>query len=86
ALDLDNPAIKKAAAGTTTFERNHEKLTNFKEFLLDLIPFRSAIVNFMDGNYGEGITDVTLDIFGLVTAGIGLAAKLGKVLGTAGSA
>ncbi|MBC3256608.1 membrane-targeted effector domain-containing toxin [Pseudomonas paralactis] len=86
ALDLDNPAIKKAAAGTTTFERNHEKLTDFKEFLLNLIPFRSAIVNFMDGNYGEGMTDVTLDIFGLVTAGIGLAAKLGKVLGAAGSA
>lgn len=86
ALDLDNPAIKKAAAGTTTFERNHEILTNFKEFFLNLIPFRSAIVNFMDGNYGEGITDVTLDIFGLVTAGVGMVAKLGKVLGTTGSA
>ncbi|WP_240520843.1 hypothetical protein [Pseudomonas lactis] len=86
ALDLDNPAIKKAAAGTTTFESNHESLTNFTEFLLNLIPFRSAIVNFMDGNYGEGITDVALDIFGLVTAGIGMAAKLGKVLGAAGSA
>ncbi|WP_256677421.1 membrane-targeted effector domain-containing toxin [Pseudomonas sp. L13] len=86
ALDLDNPAIKKAAAGTTTFEANQETLSNITEFLLNLIPFRSAIVNFMDGNYGEGITDVALDVFGFVTAGIGMAAKLGKVLGAAGSA
>lgn len=86
ALDLDNPAIKQAAAGTTTLERNHERLTNIKEFVLNLIPLRSAIVNAMDGNYGEAISDVTLDIFGLVTAGAGMAARIGKVLGAAGSA
>lgn len=86
ALELDNPVIKKAAAGTTTFENNQEILTNVTQFFLNLIPFRSAIVNFMDGNYGEGITDVALDVFGLVTAGVGMAAKLGKVLGAAGSA
>ncbi|MDI3250024.1 MULTISPECIES: membrane-targeted effector domain-containing toxin [unclassified Pseudomonas] len=86
ALELDNPAIKKAAAGTTTFESNQEILTHVTEFFLNLIPFRSAIVNFMEGNYGEGITDVAFDVFGFVTAGVGMAAKIGKVLGTAGSA
>ncbi len=80
-----NPAIKKAAAGTTTFESNRRECTHVTEFFPNLIPFRSAVVNFMEGNYGEGITDVAFDVFGFVTAGVGMAAKIGKVLGTAGS-
>ena len=86
ALELDNPAIKKAAADTTTFESNQETKEAVIEFFLNLIPFRSAIVNFMEGNYAEGITDLAVDVFGFVTAGAGMAAKIGKVVGTAGTA
>ncbi|KTB64873.1 MULTISPECIES: hypothetical protein [Pseudomonas] len=86
ALDLDNPAIKKAAMETTYAEKIVEKEKVLTNFFLDLIPFRSAIVNFMDGNYSEGISDVTWDIFGFVTAGIGAAAKAGKALAKGGSA
>lgn len=86
ALDLDNPAIKKAAAGTTSSEHRAEQTRTLRSFFLDLIPFRSAIVNFIEGNYSEGVTDVAFDIFGFITAGIGAAAKAGKVLNQAGSA
>lgn len=86
ALDLDNPDLKNAAAGTTSSEHRAGQTRALREFFLDLIPFRSSIVNFMEGNYSEGITDVAFDIFGFITAGIGAAAKAGKVLGQAGSA
>ena len=86
ALDLDNPAIRKAAAGTTSSEHRGEQTRTLRNAFLDLIPFRSAIVNFRDGNYSEGINDVAFDIFGFITAGVGAAAKAGKVLGSTGSA
>ncbi|WP_248128212.1 hypothetical protein [Pseudomonas sp. W2Aug9] len=86
ALDFDNPAIRKAAMGATRSEQGAEQEKVIGNFLLDFIPFRSAIVNFIDGNYSEGITDVAFDIFGFITAGVGAAAKAAKVLAKGGSA
>ena len=86
ALDLDNPAIRKAAAGTTSSEQRAEQTHTLRDAFLDLIPFRSAIVNFRDGNYSEGINDVAFDIFGFITAGFGAAAKAGRALSSTGSA
>ncbi|KRP66762.1 membrane-targeted effector domain-containing toxin [Pseudomonas orientalis] len=86
ALDLDNPARRKAAAGTTSAEHRAEQTRTLRNAFLDLIPLRSAIVNLSDGNYSEGINDVAFDMFGFITAGIGAAAKAGKALGTTASA
>lgn len=86
ALNLDDPAILKNAMGMTSLEKDKEQAGAVVDFLLDLIPFRSAIVNFMDGNYSEGITDVAFDVLGFITAGVGAAAKAGKVLATGGKA
>ncbi|MGX9080377.1 hypothetical protein ACWTQY_31450, partial [Klebsiella pneumoniae] len=55
-------------------------------YLLSLVPFYSAIGNFQQGNYGEGATDLALDIFGLLSAGAASAGKLGRLGGTALSA
>lgn len=86
ALNLDDPAIRKEAMGMTSVEKDKEEGKAVMNFLLDLIPFRSAIVNFIDGNYSEGITDVAFDLLGFITAGIGAAAKAAKVLAKTGKA
>ncbi|WP_330211591.1 SET domain-containing protein-lysine N-methyltransferase [Pseudomonas sp. AM4(2022)] len=49
------------------------------EFLLNLIPFRSAIVSFQNGQYGAGAFDLLLDVFGFLTTGAATAGKLLKV-------
>ena len=78
-LDVDNAAIKQAAEGSTAHERQLQSQKNAGEFFLNLIPFRSAIVNFSSGNYAEGALDLGMDIFSFVTAGAGTAARLAKV-------
>ena len=85
-LEYDNPAIKQDAMGTTPHEQQLQAQADAGEFFLNLIPFRSAIVNFSKGNYAEGALDLGLDIFSFVTAGAGVAAKLGKLGSTAVSA
>lgn len=85
-LDLDNPTIKEQARGLTTLDKHQRKIESLVEFGLNLIPFRSAIVNFQKGDYGEGALDLALDVFGFVTAGLGAASKVIKVAGTAASA
>lgn len=77
-LDVDNAAIKQAAEGSTAYERQLQSQKDVGEFFLNLIPFRSAIVNFSSGNYAEGVLDLGMDIFSFVTAGAGTAAKLVK--------
>lgn len=77
-LDVDNAAIKQAAEGSTAHERQLQSQTDVGEFFLNLIPFRSATVNFSSGNYAEGVLDLGMDIFSFVTAGAGTAAKLVK--------
>ncbi|MGY2290998.1 hypothetical protein ACW9H6_14620 [Pseudomonas sp. SDO528_S397] len=78
-LDLDNPTIKEQARGRTTLDEQTGRAKGVEEFLFNLIPFRSAIVNFQRGNYGDGAADLAMDIFGFLTAGAGTAVKLGKV-------
>lgn len=78
-LDLDDPAIIEQARGKTTLDTIVGDPKPLSEFLLDLIPFRSAIVNFQKGNYGDAVLDLTLDVFGFLTAGIATAGKLIKI-------
>lgn len=85
ALGLDNPAIKKQAAGSTPAESRRDRVDSIQHFVLDLIPLKSAIGNLLDGNYKDGLVDLSLDVFGFLTAGVGAAAKVGKTLGTVGS-
>lgn len=82
-LDLDSPQIKAQARGITTEDRRQGLADGVGDFLLNLIPFRSAIVNFQKGNYGEGAFDLALDVFGFLTAGVGTVGKAVKIGGTA---
>ncbi len=74
-LDLDNPAYKKQASETTAAEYREEQRKAGGQFVLNLIPFRSAIINFRDGKFADGLQDLQLDILGFVTAGFGAGAK-----------
>ncbi|UII72994.1 hypothetical protein LVW35_07405 [Pseudomonas sp. HN11] len=85
-LDFDNPAIKQQALGKTTQDLQTDRARPVETFILNLIPFRSAIVNFQNGQYGEGVTDLALDIFGFLTAGLATAGKVAKISATAASA
>lgn len=79
--DMDLPGLKKAARGQTTFDTEvpaHEKAA---EFGLNLIPFRSAIVNFQNGNVAQGVGDLTWDVFGFLV-GFGTAIKGAKAAAT----
>ncbi|WP_370002931.1 hypothetical protein [Pseudomonas sp. N2-3-1-14] len=78
-LELDDPSIKEEARGQTTLDELQGGPKPLDEFLLNLIPFRSAIVNFNSGNYGEAAQDLTMDIFGFLTAGAAVAGKLIKI-------
>lgn len=85
-LGLYDPSIKEAAFGQTTLEALKDRYKPLNEFFLNLIPFRSAIMNFKKGNIGEGLFDLTLDVFGFVTAGVGAGGKLLKIGSSALSA
>ena len=82
-LELDDPAIKELARGQTTLDTLQGGPKPLSNFLLNLIPFRSAVINFQNGNYGDGIFDLTLDIFGFLSAGAATAGKLIKIGGSA---
>lgn len=82
-LELDDPSIKANALGQTTLDELQGGPKPLTEFLLNLIPFRSAIVNFQKGNYGEGAFDLALDVFGFLTAGAAAAGKLMKISSSA---
>ncbi|KHA75444.1 hypothetical protein NZ35_03365 [Pseudomonas chlororaphis] len=81
-LDLDDPAIRELARGQTPMDEYYQPKP-LGEFLLNLIPFRSAIVNFQQGNYGAAVFDLTVDIFGFLTAGAATAGKLIRIGSTA---
>ncbi len=82
-LDLKNDDLLNEARGVTSFDQEHARNEAIYTFFLNLIPLRSAIVNFQQGNVGQGIFDLALDVVGLVTLGAGKAAQAGKVLGKA---
>jgi hypothetical protein len=77
-LDLKNEDVLAYARGVTSYDENRATNQAVGEFFLNLIPFRSAIVNFIKGNYGEGAFDLALDVVGLLTLGAGKAAQAGK--------
>lgn len=85
-LNLDDPAIKQQARGLTTDDKNRNRSEKVENFLLDLIPLRSAINHFRNGNIGDGVIDLSLDAFGFLTAGAATAGKVVKIAGTAASA
>lgn len=85
-LDLDNADILKQAKGVTTLDRHLEIQDKFTDFCLNLIPLRSAIKNFIDGNHVEGAMDLTMDIFSFLTAGAAAVTKLAKLGVTTASA
>lgn len=78
-LELDDPAIKEVARGQTAYDRAKASFKPLSEFLLNLIPFRSAIVNFQNGQHGAGTFDLLVDVFGFLTAGTATAGKLLKI-------
>ncbi|MGF6094020.1 hypothetical protein [Pseudomonas sp. 18175] len=82
-LGLYDPSIKEAALGKTTLETSKDRYKPLNDFLLNLIPFRSAILNFQKGDIGAGLFDLTLDVFGFVTAGVAAGGKLLKIGSTA---
>lgn len=78
-LDLDSGAILKAASGQTTQDRENAAVQKVIDFVVDLIPFKSAITNFVKGNYFDGAMDLFFDVLGFVTAGASVAAKLARI-------
>lgn len=75
--DIDLPAVERYARGATTFQTEVPTYKVVEEIALNLIPFRSAIKNFIDGKVGEGIVDLAFDIFGFAV-GLGAAARGAK--------
>ncbi|WP_460137368.1 OspG family effector kinase [Pseudomonas sp. S1_E04] len=82
-LDLKNDDLLKEARGTTSYDQDSARNEAISQFFLNLIPLRSAIVNFKKGNVGQGVFDLAVDAVGLITLGVGKAAHAGKVLGAA---
>lgn len=79
-LDYDSDDILQAARGQTTYDNEIAVLKSRLDFLLNLIPFKSAISNFIEGKYADGAIDLFLDVLGFVTAGVSVAAKLTQVV------
>ncbi|OPA86495.1 hypothetical protein BFW87_24885 [Pseudomonas fluorescens] len=77
--EINIRSLRELALGSTTFDTEVPFYKKAHEFMLNLIPLRSAIKNFANGNIGEGIIDLTLDVFGFVV-GLGAAAKGAKAL------
>ena len=79
-LDLHNEDLSRHAKGWTSFDNDDAINQALGEFFLNLIPLRSAIVNFTHGNIADGLFDLSLDLIGLVTLGAGKVAQAGKAL------
>ncbi|WP_460084661.1 hypothetical protein [Pseudomonas sp. H2_G03] len=73
------------AKGVTTFDTEVPFYQKAREFLLNLIPLRSAIQNFRAGNVRDGVIDLVFDAFGFALA-LGAAAKGAKALHAGASA
>lgn len=77
-MDLDRKELLNYAKSVTSFEHDRMGDSQVGEFLLNLIPFRSAVGNILQGNYGEAVSDLAFDIFGFLTFGAGKAAQAGN--------
>lgn len=61
--------------GTTTFDGEVPFWQKIEDFVLGLIPGYSAIKNFINGNWREGLIDLAFDAFGFLLAGAGGAVR-----------
>ncbi|WP_248749720.1 hypothetical protein [Pseudomonas sp. MWU15-20650] len=84
-INLDDDAIRQQAMGLTYHDKNMKRADAFQNFLLDLVPFYSAVQNFRAGNIGSGLLDLGLDLFGVLTAGVATAGKVLKIASTTAS-
>lgn len=78
AQGIDSDAVRRQAEGRTSTERNRDTLNTIGEFILDLIPLRTAIVNWRNGNYKDAAVDLAFDVFGFLTVGVGTASKIAE--------
>ena len=83
--DMDLPGVKNSVKGHTTFDTEVPSHVKAAEFGLNLIPFRSAIVNFQKGDVIKGVGDLSWDIFGFLV-GFGAGLKGAKAAATGASA
>ncbi|OPA89529.1 hypothetical protein BFW86_13675 [Pseudomonas fluorescens] len=77
--DADIQRHEAEARGQTTFETEVPFYKKGREFLLNLIPLRSAIKSFSEGDAAGGIIDLSMDIFGFMV-GAGATAKGARLL------
>lgn len=82
---IDIKSYRDKAQGLTTFDTEIPFHKKVEDFFLNLIPLRSAIVNFSKGKIQDGFEDLALDAFGFAI-GIGAAAKGAKAFVAGGSA
>lgn len=80
-LGLDDESFLNYCRGVTSFDKDQMGDKAIGNFLLNLIPFRAAIVNLSNGRYGEAVGDLAFDIFGFLTLGAGKVAQASKALG-----
>jgi len=85
-LALDNDDLLNHAKGVTSFDKDRSFNAAIGEFFLNLIPLRSAIVNFQNNKIADGLFDLFLDVVGLVTLGAGKAAQAARAVSTGLSA
>lgn len=79
ALDLQSEDLRNYARGMTSYDKDAADNKRLRELFLNMIPLRSAIVNFMQGKIGDGLFDLATDVVGLVTLGAGKVAQAGRV-------
>ncbi|WP_248749819.1 membrane-targeted effector domain-containing toxin [Pseudomonas sp. MWU15-20650] len=84
-LGIDSDAVRRQAEGRTDSEQLRDTINSIGEFLLNLVPFVSAINSFSRGDIKDGFIDLAFDVFGILTAGVGMVGKLAKVAGRTGN-
>lgn len=77
-IDGQRDIMVAAARGVTTLDTEVPNYKKIQEFFLNLIPFRSAIVNFAKGDISGGLVDLSFDVFGFLTAGAAVGGKAAK--------
>ena len=77
--------IREQAASlrsTTTFDGEVPFYKQIEDFVVGLIPGYNATKNFIEGNWREGLVDLSFDIFGFLLAGAGKVVGAGAKVGS----
>jgi hypothetical protein len=80
----DEDSMRKLAKGETSLEKREDWNKNVNDFLLNLIPFRSAIKNIAEGKIEEGLADAKLDVYGFIIPAAKAGSKISTVAATQG--